>query len=845
MWKRFAGLVLLLISSQFCLAQSQPDVLNNVLAHLEETFDVTFSYADDVVAGLLVPSVSAAASLDEALYEIAIATGLNIEAVDEDLYIIEKRELAICALVKDADTSKGLGGVQLLINGKATSGISNHSGEVKVTAYATYQDSITFSYIGYVRKTVAVGELYNHDCPEVDLIFGSLTLEELVITNFITSGIQLSKENHSLKLKTDDLALLPGETDGDILLGIKTLPGIHSPDGKAGNLHIRGSTTDQTLLLFDDIPIYHKGHYYGAISPYNPSAVSEVNVYRSGYGADLGGRVGGAISIKTSMAIPDSGRYEIGLNSYYAMAGLHQPISKRLAVSANMRSSYPFDYQSPKLSAIEEFVYQPPPLVNVAQRPGNSYSENTLGFQDINLGADIALNNGRIGLSGIYIANDTDVEVSIPSNDSNLRSSTYLDNYGVNLSWQHSWSSRLYSRLSLVASDYRYKSDIRATQANGAQRIPDIFTSQIKDKNADISFEYLINPLNETAVTAGASVINQEVINSRFRDLPQQQIDVVTPREGTVMAAYLNYKTHLAEKLMINAGLRSNYYSLTDQFYHEPRVFINYDLTHRWSLKGSGGRYSQYITQNTFFDFEDTRSENLTWHLATKARPVVTSAQVMLGTVWYNNNTTIDLEAYYKDIDDISTSAPGVAPEVGVAGALEIYGADVLLKRSFGALDAWLNYSYLITDMHYPQFNQLRFETYYDQTHALNLAMSVPWRHWKFSAGWQLASGVPVYTDNTFFPQPGGGAVPPQNGDVVAETSAGRYEAQHQLDVAVVYQIAAARRQWSGTIGLSLLNVYDRRNLIASNYEPFGQERILVNRYSIGFAPNLMFTIRF
>ena len=71
------------------------------------------------------------------------------------------------------------------------------------------------------------------------------------------------------------LGLLAGETDGDIFNVLNNIPGIHSPSGKSGNLNFRGSTYDQNLIQIDDIPIYHSGHFLGAISPYNSSVISK------------------------------------------------------------------------------------------------------------------------------------------------------------------------------------------------------------------------------------------------------------------------------------------------------------------------------------------------------------------------------------------------------------------------------------------------------------------------------------------------------------------------------------------------------------------------------------------
>jgi len=213
----------------------------------------------------------------------------------------------------------------------------------------------------------------------------------------------LLPSNQSIRIDVNDLPLLPGETDGDIFASVSALPGVSSPDGRAGNLLIRGSETDQTLILFDNIPVYHRGHYYGTISPYNPKIVSDVEVYRSGFHPRLGDRVGGAIVINSDEAGEES-NYGVGANTLFGMGYGKVRISDKLSSSFSFRNSYPRSFQSLKLEEISQSVFAATSLVGGR---GRLTQKVDVTFRDFNARLDFDANKrNQLSLSGILTSSE-------------------------------------------------------------------------------------------------------------------------------------------------------------------------------------------------------------------------------------------------------------------------------------------------------------------------------------------------------------------------------------------------------------------------------------------------------
>jgi len=819
-------------------------LLKQALQDIEALHNVEFSYADDLIDNLLV-TLPVEKELNSQLEHIESQTGLAFEATG-NIILVKPVNRSFCLRVIDSQSKAPLQGAQIVVNGNVTNKIADKTGSIKFNAIFNFQDTIAIIYFGYDTRQITAKELIN-DCPDVKLNFGETTLDAVVISHYISSGFNANQEDHHLEIKTDNLALLPGETDGDILLAIKTLPGITAPSGKAGNLHLRGSTTDQTLVLFDNIPIYHKGHYLGAISPYNPQLVDQVNVYRSGYGPDLGGRVGGAIELQSSRRVADSLLLGVGVNTYYATAMAQAPvIADKMSVSGSIRSSFTGSYRSPKLEAINELVFQPSIVDRAENDPNQTVLKNQFVFRDANFNTNYEIKDGNISLSLLHIHNDQKTEIERPRGNELVLSkiNTSLDNNGANLSWDHYWNADFYTTFSSAYSKYEYTSTIKEDLPDGTIFIADEFENQIKDFYVGADANFLLNIENDSRLTLGYQFNRHEVINYNFTerfDPPRTAYEFET---GYLHTVFANHKIQARDKLIINSGLRASYYNLTENIRVEPRLFLNYELNDIVSFKSSAGMYSQYINQNVFFDFEDSKVENLRWDLASEDRKIVKSDQYMLGALVQPGSFLFDLEVYYKEIENLATIIPG--PQlVTTYGDLNVYGLDFLVRKSWGKIDTWISYGYTVTEMDFPSLNQQTFETYYDQPHAVNINASLPFNNWKFSIGWQYLSGVPVYTDNTFFPTPGNAGGPGGPSTIPSEENDGRFPAQHQLDLSVVFMFPKNTKPWNGTIGLSLLNVYDRNNLVATNYIRFGPNTNLEDRYAIGFAPNLMLNIKF
>ncbi len=76
---------------------------------------------------------------------------------------------------------------------------------------------------------------------------------------------------------------------------LQFLPGVGGGIDGLSSTYIRGSNSDQNLMLMNGLPIYGNGHIWGLLSNYNPDVISSAELFRGVSPARFGNRAGGGV----------------------------------------------------------------------------------------------------------------------------------------------------------------------------------------------------------------------------------------------------------------------------------------------------------------------------------------------------------------------------------------------------------------------------------------------------------------------------------------------------------------------------------------------------------------------
>ena len=115
-------------------------------------------------------------------------------------------------------------------------------------------------------------------------------LDEVVVTsNSARQRIQ-NVQTGAEVLQIDNLTSAPqlfGEND--IMRSIQLLPGVKSESDASSSFQVRGGTSAQNQVLFDNAPVYNVGHMAGLFSAFNDDALASATLYKGLLPAQYGG----------------------------------------------------------------------------------------------------------------------------------------------------------------------------------------------------------------------------------------------------------------------------------------------------------------------------------------------------------------------------------------------------------------------------------------------------------------------------------------------------------------------------------------------------------------------------
>ncbi len=141
--------------------------------------------------------------------------------------------------------------------------------------------------------------LYTDDKFDIEMEDDVIALKEVVIEaekDKNISSLQMGQERIDIKsIKQVPTAL--GEAD--LLRVIQTLPGVKTVGESSTGLNVRGGSTDQNLILYNDATIYNSSHLFGFFSAFNPDMIKSAELYKSAMPSRFGGRLSSVLDVQT------------------------------------------------------------------------------------------------------------------------------------------------------------------------------------------------------------------------------------------------------------------------------------------------------------------------------------------------------------------------------------------------------------------------------------------------------------------------------------------------------------------------------------------------------------------
>ncbi|WP_348711108.1 TonB-dependent receptor [Tenacibaculum sp. 190524A05c] len=844
---------MLMVNNIYSQTSKKGIPLKQILQKLEELHQIKFSYSDDVIKDKLITKVSYDDSLEDLLLKFEEQSGLIFkQATERYILVLEKKKPrpgVLCGYIKDIFSKETIEGVSVYIEEKKVGVFSDENGYFELKQ-AEKNDILIISYGGYKTIKKTVGSIDGNDCKTFEIEEYSSELDEVLINSYLVNGISKNKDG-SIAIKPQQRDILPGLTEPDILQSVQLLPGVLSPNETSSGLHIRGGTPDQNLVLFDGIRIYNPAHFFGMISAFNPYIIEEVNVLSEGVGAQYGNHVSGVVDIRTKSKVAKEISAAFGSNLTHADAFLKMPLGKKASILVSGRRSLSDFFETSTFQSLAKKVFQ---NTVIDQNEKNDVDQvfdknNRFYFQDFNTKLNLEIGeNDQLMLHQLFVSNKLDYRFGL--SDGSFLQTDQLDvkNIGLGANWMKQWDEKLSQETTVYYSDY----DLNYSFIGG-QNVDPVFSQSSLKKNSIKEFSFKTELKNQFRknhqIGYGFELINNDVaynLGRTYSFAPDSDYNIEEASSSTIYALYSNYIYENEDKFNIRIGLRNTYFSLEKLFFVTPRIYTQVKVFPNFWANFSYEKKQQNISQIIEFSTNDFGLENYVWSLSNKNEiPILKSDQFSSGLVFRKNDWMIDVNAYHKKIDGLTSLGQSVATNANIIanGSSTSKGINFLLKKRFNDYTSWISYSYGDTKFTFPQTNEGNpFSGNNDITHRLRWSHNYKVGNFDFSLGWVYRTGIPFTevlernnngTQEFFF------------GDINGR----RLESYQRLDFSSTYQFNISKnKKWKGKLGVSFLNIFDRSNkLQRSFFLTNGQNSNVVlgttDTVSLGFTPNVMFRI--
>jgi FecR, C-terminal/TonB-dependent Receptor Plug Domain len=823
--------------------------LSQVIKQIEEQHNVSFSFALDLIQNKKITLNVQDIELDELLDILESQTSLSFEKISKNQIIIAPKivNYKVCGYVLDIDSKIPIPYAVI----KSSSGekvITDSKGFFLINS--TEDNTFSISNVGYLSKDFIGKET----CQQIYLSTSNEVLDAVVISGYVTSGIDRKKDG-SIDVTSNSLGILPGLVTPDLLQSIQLIPGIIALDESASGIQIRGGSPDQNLVLVDDIKLFNTGHFYGMFSTLNPNATQKATIFKSGTSTEYGDRVSGVIDISTGETIPDKTESGFGVDGISIDGFIKTPMSKNLAVYFFARRSYGDVVKSPTYNSYAKKIFRNTGIIRnsdgqiITVPNDDEYtidnSEDDFSFHDFNTKLIFEPNiNNKLILSGLYTRNELDFKFK---NDAIIKEDEVsTENIGLSFKWKHKSSETNTEDITLYFSRYgsQYLAEEYIEGSIDETNIRDNFITDI-----GLNIKSLKKIGERQYLKLGYQISNSNVDLTIFRDEPfdsEDNIDIKNDEKNLKNALFISYNYYAKNSSILGFGLRGVHYGSLGEYYIEPRLNAEYALSSDFRIQGSIERRHQPISQIIEFNQTELRLDNNSWRLSNKGNyPLLKSDQISVGILYDDNNWTIDFDAYYKELDGLTTFTSGFStPELELdKGNSIIKGLDILIKKRIDNYRIWAGYTFNDIKYNFRNIQSGDFPGNNDIKHNFRISNTITLNNFELSLGWLYRSGQPSTPIESYDSE--------TSLVTFGKTNSVPLKDYHRLDASFIYNFKINKtREWKAQLGISALNIYNRKIPISLRYiteeEGSGLElQQVIQRFSLGFTPNLSFRMFF
>ena len=614
-------------------------------------------------------------------------------------------KVSLSGIVTDFKTGEPVVGATLSISEPMTGVVTDAFGYYTINLPVGHHD-LNIRGIG-LKDTKRQISLHSEGKLDIELEEDIYTLSEVVVSAEKIENVRGTTMGVE-RLKIKDIKNIPtvfGEVD--IMRVVMSLPGVKAVGEASSGFNVRGGSTDQNLILFNDGTIYNPTHLFGFFSVFNPDLIKDMELYKSSIPVKYGGRISSVLDISTREGNKKKFTGSASLGLLTSRLTLEGPLfSEKTSYIIGGRTTY------------SDWI-----LKNLPEKSG--YRESSAGFYDLNASLNHKFDDrNNLYLNGYY---SSDRFSFSPEERYSYR------NANASIKWRHIFSPNFISTITGGYDHYDYDTKSTENPVNAY-----LLSFGIEQYYGKIDFN--LYPNDKHTINFGLNGTYYNLNPGDFQ--PFGEVSLIVPdrmqREKAMESAvYLGDTWNISQKFSLDAGIRYSmfnalgprtYNEYMDEYlpslmtikdtksvddgsifktYHGPefRISSRYEFANSFSVKAGYNTMRQNIhkiSNTTIMSPTDT------WKLSDANIKPQTGSQIALGLYknFSDNAIEVSLESYYKKMKDYLDYRNGA--ELIMNHNLETdllstigraYGVEFMIKKTQGKLNGWVSYTYSRTQL--------------------------------------------------------------------------------------------------------------------------------------------------
>ena len=805
-------------------ANNQP--LSDLLVQLRDSYDLAFSFNDAELHKYPITLDQSFEDAEEMLGYVLKGLPLSWEKTGRVYVIFSQRKKPppkpvkrlLSGRIVERKTLEPLPYSNISINGSGTS--SDESGFFSFRSTDSLFQ-VQISHLGYYRIDTTLAPGKNH---LIRLTPAVEQLREVVVTDRLVETFLYSEDQAAtVHMNHKITRFLPGSSNNSVFNLLRLQSGISATAEASENLIIWGSYEGQSRILFDDIVLFGLKNFNDNIGTVNPYVVKDIKLMKAAFGASYGDCVGGIADITGKDGNRQKFSMHFSMDNYTLNGMVETPVTENSSMILAYRHTYRNLYDNMNWDL-------------APNRDTEFNSEVTImpdyDFRDLNFRYTLRNKQGfHVRLSMLAARDNFSYHVDEQLTrwfDLERTTSEASVQKGASLVVGRNDKNGLTTRLTLSYSSLE-------AQYDNEQRVVNTFNNNIprsasqKTLNTTAegrvkletgwavnahhqlegSLSWVGNRSTWSEDTSGVTFFDQRIRGSHITGMVQDRISY--------------------GRLRVVPGIRVTRLPYLEQSFLEPRLSTSYEISDALDFNLSAGLYRQYLTESSVED--EYGNYRYMWTVANDSDyPVLRSRHLAASLTLETENTQASLSPFYKKTHGLTRYVNFRAREIETLykGHSQSYGLDVYLKQNFFGHSAWVSYTLSKTEEsfeHFPEGEYLYAPQ--DQRHEIKLAALMNFDPVYFSANYVYGSGfaIPNYS-----------------------LSGVTYDRipYHRVDVSLTYKFHL--KPFYGEAGISILNLFDRDNLMYNNLErvPTTQtSSIRLYQQSVPFTPTLYLKMGF